>query len=135
MDQMAAKAKNVVNDVVGAVTGGSTTSGNSASNAAHEAKGEAKGEPEEKARSPASSDLARTLAPTRSTCRDNGKSVAGLRNWEKRTTMPAPWVGLHLKRTSKNAEATHATHQSTLGNRESVLAGGEKKEGLVINRL
>jgi len=39
--------------------------------------------------------------------------------------MPAPWVGLHLKRTSKNAEATHATHTSTLGNRDSVLAGGE----------
>jgi len=30
--------------------------------------------------------------------------------------MPAPWVGLHVKRTSKNAEATHATHTSTLGN-------------------
>jgi hypothetical protein len=39
--------------------------------------------------------------------------------------MPAPWVGLHLKRIAKNAEATHATHPSTLGNRESVLAGGE----------
>jgi hypothetical protein len=39
--------------------------------------------------------------------------------------MLAPWVGLHLKRTPKDAEATHATHTSTLGNQESVLAGGD----------
>jgi hypothetical protein len=44
----------------------------------------AKVEPEEKARTPKSGDPARNPAPTRSTCRDNGKSVAGLRNCEKR---------------------------------------------------
>ena len=54
----------------------------------------AKISPEEKGRSPKLGNPARFPAPTRSHSRDNGRSVAGLRNCEEWTASTAPWVGL-----------------------------------------
>jgi len=50
--------------------------------------------PEEKGRSPELGYPARFPAPTRSHSRDNGISVAGLRNCEERTASTVLWVGL-----------------------------------------
>jgi curved DNA-binding protein CbpA len=50
---------------------------------------------------PKSGYPARVPAPTRSTCRGIGKSVAGLRNCEKRTATTALWVGLQSKRIAR----------------------------------
>jgi len=56
--------------------------------------GAAKIGPEEKGRSPELGCPARFPAPTRSHSRDNGISVAGLRNCEERTVSTVLWVGL-----------------------------------------
>jgi hypothetical protein len=72
------------------------------------AAGAAKTEPEEKVRSPKPGYPARIPAPTRSTCRGIGKSVAGLRNFEERTTTTAPWVGSQSKRIDKTPRHDHA---------------------------
>src|ERR1700693_1451835 len=62
--------------------------------------GGAKVESEEKIRSPEPDCPARILAPTRS-MPHRGRSVAGLRNYEKRTASTAPWVGQQLKRIAR----------------------------------
>ncbi|CAM4108566.1 hypothetical protein MB901379_04554 [Mycobacterium basiliense] len=59
--------------------------------------GEAKVDPEEKVRSPDPGTQHGSPAPTRSHSRDNGRSVAGLRNCEVQMASTALWVGLQPK--------------------------------------
>ena len=56
--------------------------------------GEAKVDPEEKVRSPDPGAQHGSPAPTRSHSRDDGTSVAGLRNCEVRMVATVLWVGL-----------------------------------------
>jgi hypothetical protein len=72
---------------------------------------------------------ARIPAPTRSTCRGIGKSVAGLRNCEKRTTTTTLWVGLQTKRIVRTPRPSHVTHKARMvtgAKPESMLERGNK---------
>jgi len=46
-----------------------------------------------------------------------------------------PWVGLKVVAHRKDAEATHAAPSSTLGNRDSVLAGDEPNQFRSVARF